>query len=134
MTVKNWKNFGKKRQTGIHSCSLRINNAIILTSLQHLPTCPLVKQGLNSPDMVCVMIINDTIAHFMATAHVLHYYTLPYIIMWLCWALNNNLHSVYHLYGVFIIYGVSWCSNYMYRCLKFHSQVCIVMVIKIRCI
>ena len=49
-------------------------------SLQHLATCPLVKQGLYMPDMVFVMIINDTITHFMATDHALHYYVLPYII------------------------------------------------------
>ena len=48
----------------------------MLTSLQHLVTCPLVKQSLYSADMVFVMIINDTIAHFMATAYVFLYYAL----------------------------------------------------------
>ena len=43
----------------------------MLTSLQHLTTYPLVKQGLYLPDMVFVMIINDTIAPFVATGSLL---------------------------------------------------------------
>ena len=49
----------------------------MLTSLQLLATCPLVKQTLCSPDMVFVMITNDTIARFMATIYVFLYYALP---------------------------------------------------------
>ena len=49
----------------------------MLTSLQLLATCPLVKQTLYSPDMVFVMITNDTIARFMATVYAFLYYALP---------------------------------------------------------
>ena len=49
----------------------------MLTSLQHLVTCPLVKQTLYSPDMEFIMITNDTIARFMATVYAFLYYTLP---------------------------------------------------------
>ena len=49
----------------------------MLTSLQLLATCPLVKQTLYSLDMVFVMITNDTIARFMATVYAFLCYALP---------------------------------------------------------
>ena len=49
----------------------------MLTSLQLLATCALVKQTLYSPDMVFVIITNDTVARFMATVYAFLYYALP---------------------------------------------------------
>ena len=69
MGRRRWRirSISKRKDKRIYTAVCR--ELTMLTSLQLLATCPLVKQTLYSPDMVFVMITNDTIARFMATVY-----------------------------------------------------------------